>query len=734
MADHLVRSKTVYQASGTSLVATFTETPALDNTHLLVAVVQVASATVVAAPSGWTEVSGGGNSSTNQVRMFVKQGDSSTNSVTFTVASTSATATIAAFSGYISLTPLWSSGGNGASATSSTVNVPSGYTYGVALAAVGTSSTVTWGSWTTATRTGTIANASQRLDFGRVEYTGSAMTGTISWTTARSTRILGAILPLTAAPDITTTTLNAMTTNSAFSQTLAATANPAPTWSVTAGSLPSGLSLSSGGVLSGTPTTTGSYNFTVTATNSGGSDTQNYTGSVAQLVLPEVFAAYNFSEGTGSSTADASGNGYSLTATGSPWTTSGKTTGGYAPTASNYFTRANFGTQRQTTTWTVMFWFKRTSTLSSGYGQFLFDGHDMWFEIDSSNFAYFGDSTFGTIPLDTWVHMTIVQDGTVRSSYLNGVYQNSDTTHTWGFEMSSTYTFGIGGDGPIPGLMDDFRLFEVALTQPQIAAYMDIPVTDTSGQSRALSYIDTAWNTPGTGSGDGATLFKEVTVVDCKIGDIILAFGATESYANNSGPPRYILDSTVGGVKTGTWTNITGVNPDYYNDIDFYAGYAAVTAPGSITVQVGLRGSESMGVGAYLIPSSMIAGSYGFVGSGMVSDTDGMLSVTLGDSHSLVISMGGDWTANSMGTTTTPSDGVVYRSQVTNGAYSSWTAAWLNQSPGTRNYGPSGLSSHDITGGVFALSATAPSAQWFTGSGTALIPYTLTGSGLVQLQ
>ncbi len=56
-----------------------------------------------------------------------------------------------------------------------------------------------------------------------------------------------------------------------YSQTLAAAGGLAPyTYAVTAGNLPAGLSLSSAGVLSGTPTTAGASSFTVTATDSEG--------------------------------------------------------------------------------------------------------------------------------------------------------------------------------------------------------------------------------------------------------------------------------------------------------------------------------------------------------------------------------------------------------------------------------------------------------------------------------
>jgi large repetitive protein len=71
-------------------------------------------------------------------------------------------------------------------------------------------------------------------------------------------------------------TLASATTGSAYSQRIKAKGGTAPyTLTVTSGTLPSGLTLSGSGVLSGTPTTTGTYDFTVGATDSLGN-----TGSI----------------------------------------------------------------------------------------------------------------------------------------------------------------------------------------------------------------------------------------------------------------------------------------------------------------------------------------------------------------------------------------------------------------------------------------------------------------------
>ncbi|MBI5376969.1 MAG: putative Ig domain-containing protein [Candidatus Schekmanbacteria bacterium] len=63
---------------------------------------------------------------------------------------------------------------------------------------------------------------------------------------------------------ITTSTLSNPTSGKAYSTTIKATGGVKPyTWSVISGSLPAGLSLSTDGVISGTPTVKGTFNFTV---------------------------------------------------------------------------------------------------------------------------------------------------------------------------------------------------------------------------------------------------------------------------------------------------------------------------------------------------------------------------------------------------------------------------------------------------------------------------------------
>jgi hypothetical protein len=78
-------------------------------------------------------------------------------------------------------------------------------------------------------------------------------------------------------------TLTPAQLETAYSLQFSATGAASPTWSVSSGSLPAGLTLnSSTGLLAGTPTATGDFTFKIMVAESGRSDTQTYTLSVVQ--------------------------------------------------------------------------------------------------------------------------------------------------------------------------------------------------------------------------------------------------------------------------------------------------------------------------------------------------------------------------------------------------------------------------------------------------------------------
>ncbi len=89
------------------------------------------------------------------------------------------------------------------------------------------------------------------------------------------------------------------TVGTAYNQTITASGGTPPyNFAVSVGGLPTGLTLSSGGALAGTPTAPGSFTFTVTATDSGGcKGSRSYTVTVSQAspcAAPSFAAAVNY--------------------------------------------------------------------------------------------------------------------------------------------------------------------------------------------------------------------------------------------------------------------------------------------------------------------------------------------------------------------------------------------------------------------------------------------------------
>jgi len=143
----------------------------------------------------------------------------------------------------------------------------------------GTSSTLA--SYTTVTASESPVSSSGTSSFTR------AISGLTSYTTYYyriKTTTAGVILrsSITSAttysvPSYTDSALARPRVGVAYSDSVSAVGNPTPTYSVTSGSLPTGLSLNATtGAVTGTPANTDEFSFTITASNSVGSINQSY--------------------------------------------------------------------------------------------------------------------------------------------------------------------------------------------------------------------------------------------------------------------------------------------------------------------------------------------------------------------------------------------------------------------------------------------------------------------------
>jgi len=148
-----------------------------------------------------------------------------------------------------------------------------GTAYSQPLAATGGTTPYTWSR-----SSGTLPTGLTLASNGTISGTPTAA-GTYSFTVtvtdsaatkASVSKALSITVTATSGPlTISTSSLVNATLGTAYSQALSASGGKAPyTWSRSAGTLPTGLTLSSAGVISGTPAANGTFSFTVKVTDS----------------------------------------------------------------------------------------------------------------------------------------------------------------------------------------------------------------------------------------------------------------------------------------------------------------------------------------------------------------------------------------------------------------------------------------------------------------------------------
>jgi Putative Ig domain len=157
--------------------------------------------------------------------------------------------------------------------------------YSTTLAASGGTQPYTWSITTGTLPSGLSLNSGTGVISGTPTVSGTSnFTVQVTDTNSQS-GTKGLSITIAAPPSISTTTLPGGTQNTAYSTTLAASGGTQPyTWSITLGTLPSGLSLnSSTGVISGTPTATGTSNFTAQVTDA---NSQSASKSLSITIAP----------------------------------------------------------------------------------------------------------------------------------------------------------------------------------------------------------------------------------------------------------------------------------------------------------------------------------------------------------------------------------------------------------------------------------------------------------------
>lgn len=227
----------------------------------------------------------------------------------------------------------------------------------------------------------------------------------------------------------------------------------------------------------------------------GGAGSGGMSGSGGTGGSPSTLVAgWAFDEGTGTTTADASGHGHTGTLVSSPaWTTTGCKYGNCLSFTSTgkRVTVPDANDLDLGTTWTLMAWIK-PSTTSGWRPVMLKEGNSANLEsylfyaipgntgggytTDANNTEFFIQPS-ATISTSVWSHIAFMRNTNILSYWVNGS-QIGSTTISSVTTKASTGQLDIGGhpfwNGEwYAGLLDDVRIYSAALSSSEISSAMN---------------------------------------------------------------------------------------------------------------------------------------------------------------------------------------------------------------------------------------------------------------------
>jgi glucose/arabinose dehydrogenase len=242
----------------------------------------------------------------------------------------------------------------------------------------------------------------------------------------------------------------------------------------------------------------GSYSFFVRCQDPAGNpNTTDFTigFSVASGADVGLVAAYGFNEGAGGTVADSSGNGLTGTISGATWTTAGRSGNALVFDGVNdWVTVADHASLDLTTGMTLAAWVFPTAhgngvwrnviikERTGGEAYNLYSNVDLnvpqvW--IDPNANTWLDARGTSQLPLNAWTHLAATFNGSTLILYVNGVQVGSRAVS--GAILTSTGALRIGGNSVwgefFQGRIDEIRIYNRALTQPEIQTDMTRPIT-----------------------------------------------------------------------------------------------------------------------------------------------------------------------------------------------------------------------------------------------------------------
>ncbi len=409
-------------------------------------------------------------------------------------------------------------------------------------------------------------------------------------------------LTVSAGPlTITTTTLPGATNGTPYSTTLAASGGVSPyTWSLNSGTLaPAGLAISAGGVISGTPNTTGGLPFTVQLTdNANNSTTQSYSLPIAPATPPTYDFAVANEGGSIVRISDLSSRDATICAAGA--------CGSYYITADaqgNIYSRNKTGILKiapSGTVSTVLNFSTTNSVLSSsaGVGGIALDGLGNIIFVDNSADAVFRVKTDGTGFTQVAPFPTL-SPNTAQDTYVavdtNGNYIVADDggsgISVWKFTPNGATGTSVL-DGTIPGGVSGLAI-------------------DPSGNYDVLDYIGN--RVLGVPPGGGYnTLYSTVANDCCQLLGLAIEHGTSNLIIASSGSSA-LARITPAGAATYIAANLVG-RPSSVVSIPAPSAGPLTISPSSLP-----NGNTGQTYGPISLTASGGSGNYTWTGTGFPS-------------------------------------------------------------------------------------------------------------------
>jgi hypothetical protein len=346
-----------------------------------------------------------------------------------------------------------------------------------------------------------------------------------------------------------------------------------------------------------------------------------------------LVAAYSFDEGSGTTVADASGNGNTGTTANTSWTTghSGSALGFNGTNA-----RVNVPDAPEldlTTGMTLEAWVKpsaenglwRTAVIKEA-------GSDLAYGLygstdsgpPSANVVVPGVAPLDTFvrgdstpPLNAWTHVAVTYDGTTLRVFVNGVQEASKAVS--GAMATSNGPLSIGGNTVwgewFAGAIDDVRVYNRALGAAAIQTDMSTPVSTAAPTGLVAAYsFDAGSGTTvadATGNGNTGTL-ANATWTTAGHSGAALSFNGTDARVNVPDAPEldltnamtveaWVKPTTTGGVWRSAVIKEAGSDLSYglYAASDSGPPSANIVVPGVAPLDSYVRGTSAPPLNAW---------------------------------------------------------------------------------------------------------------------------------------